>query len=106
MSNDLPTSSECAKWLKALGEPLRLEIVRELLNGPLSVTAISEAVGVEMVIASHHLQVLLHAGLVCVEKEGRFSVYRLNPEFLATRSRHGNTFDFGCCRFEFSAETP
>lgn len=97
-----PSASECAKWLKALGEPIRLEIVRSLLTGPLTVTALTEALDTELATASHHLQVLLHAGLVRVEKTGRFSNYSLNPEFLKHRSAKDGTLDFGCCRFNIS----
>jgi DNA-binding transcriptional ArsR family regulator len=101
MPREFPSSHQCAKWLKALGEPIRLEIVRFLSRGPSTVTAITEALGIEIANVSHHLQVLLHADLVEVEKEGRFSIYRLNAEFVSKQSRQrGNTFDFGCCRFE------
>lgn len=100
--SEIPNTNDCAKWLKALGEPIRLQIVQALLNGPLTVTAITEAVQVEIATASHHLQVLLHAGLVLVEKQGRFSVYQLNPEFLAKRASNQQTFDFGCCKFELA----
>ena len=98
---DQPSSSQCAGWLKALGEPLRLQIVQLLLQEPKTVTAISESLGVEMTTASHHLQVMLHAGLVEVTKQGRFSLYRLNDEFLQKEnSRQLPTLDFGCCRFQ------
>jgi len=101
MSEAQPTSAECATWMKALGEPLRLEIVRLLVAGPRTVSALAEALDVEMTTASHHLQVLFHAGLVKVQKDGRFSVYQINPEFLRNNgSAKLATLDFGCCQVQ------
>lgn len=98
---NVPSTSECAVWLKALAEPLRLEIVQLLVEAPRTVTAIAEGLGVEMSTASHHLQVMLHAGLVEVTKEGRYSVYRINSEFLQKdTAQQLATLDFGCCKFQ------
>ncbi len=103
--NELSNTSRCAAWLKALAEPNRLEILQLLVNGPKTVTALSENLGVEMAAASHHLQVLLHAGLVEMSKQGRFVVYRMNPSILLKSGpKHGFTLDFKCCRFHMEPE--
>ena len=98
---DQPSPDECAQWLRALAEPIRLKMIRELLRQPQTVTALANRMGVEIATASHHLQVLLRAGLLSVERQGRFSTYQLNSEFHRRLSRgRGGRFDFGCCRFE------
>lgn len=95
-------SDTCAEKLKALGEPLRLRIVDALRNGPLTVGEIAKTLDEEIVIVSHHLNILYHAELVAREKRGRYVVYRLRDGLLVSRaSRHGKEhFDLGCCRLE------
>ncbi len=96
-----PSPDECAVWLRALAEPIRLRIVRELIESPCTVSALAQRVGAAIATVSHHLQVLLHAGILEVEKAGRFSTYRLNREF--HRRVGGNVegrLDFGCCRID------
>jgi len=98
--NESSNSGQCAIWLKALAESNRLEIIKLLFEGPKTVTVLAEEVGVEIASVSHHLQVLLHAGLVQVTKRGRFALYRMNPSVLLKKGpKHGATFDFGCCEF-------
>jgi DNA-binding transcriptional ArsR family regulator len=95
------TSSEqaavCATYLKALADPVRLQIVKALQSCPLSVSDLVELLNIEMPNVSHHLRVLFHARLVITEKEGKFSYYRLNPVF-ATDRLLANSLDFGCCK--------
>ncbi len=85
----------CATYLKALGDPVRLQIVKALQCGPLTVTDVAELLDIELPNVSHHLRVLFHAQLVTTEKDGKFSYYRLNSEFLMRRS-----LDFGCCKID------
>ena len=102
MSKDRLQSDTCAEKLKALSEPLRLRIVDSLRSGPQSVGEIAKALGEEIVIVSHHLNILFHAEIVEREKQGRYVVYRLRDGLLVTRaSRHGKDhIDLGCCRLE------
>lgn len=58
MAEDRLQSSLCAEKLRALSEPVRLQIVDLLLDGERSVTEIAEALGLEIVNASHHLGIL------------------------------------------------
>ena len=102
MSKDETLSSDpnqCATYLKALGDPIRLTVVRALQTGPLSVSDISELLDLEMANVSHHLRVLFHADIVTTEREGKFIYYALNPEFLNSRAA-GRTLDFGCCKID------
>ncbi len=67
--------------LKALGHPVRLAILRRIVQGPESGTAageIQEHVGIPASTLSHHLACLSEAGLVQVEREGTFLHYRAN----------------------------
>ena len=89
----------CATYLKALGDPVRLQIVKALQCGPLTVSDLVELLDVEMPNVSHHLRVLFHAHLVTTEKDGKFSYYRLNAEFLTSRSV-AKSLDFGCCKID------
>ncbi|MDQ3330895.1 MAG: metalloregulator ArsR/SmtB family transcription factor [Planctomycetota bacterium] len=89
---DIYQSEHCAELLKALAEPLRLRIVEALRERPRNVGEIADALGVEVVIASHHLGILRNVGLVERQKQGRFAVYSLRPG-LSTQGH----IDLGCC---------
>lgn len=96
--------SDCARFLKALADPIRLQIVEILQHGPQTVTAIAEHIGGEIAKASHHLHVLWHAGLVVTERDGKFCYYALTPEILIRgSSRAPNILDLGCCRLELGS---
>ena len=89
----------CSKKLAALASPDRLRIIRLLREGPRNVGEVASGLGIAVVNASHHLNVLLDAGLVCNRKDGRHVVYSLPPGALqaGTDTEH---FDLGCCRLE------
>jgi DNA-binding transcriptional ArsR family regulator len=89
----------CSKKLAALASPDRLRIIRLLRDGPRNVGEVASGLGIPLVNASHHLNVLLDAGLVCNRKDGRHVVYSLPPGALqeGTDTEH---FDLGCCRLE------
>lgn len=93
------TTDRCAGYLKALGDPVRLQIVRLLQAGPLNVTDIAEILELELANVSHHLRVLFHAQLVTIQKEGKFSYYQLNADFLKDRAVI-KSLDFGCCKID------
>ncbi len=90
----------CAEMLKALAEPLRLRIVDVLREKPRNVSEIAEALGVEVMIASHHLGILKNAGLVERQKQGRFAVYKLRPGVAAR-----NQIDLGCCQLKLPKDS-
>jgi DNA-binding transcriptional ArsR family regulator len=89
----------CANYLKALGDPYRLQIARALQNGAMSVTDLALLLELEVANVSHHLRVMFHAGLVKTKRDGRFIYYELNQDFLS----HGKlkqSLDFGCCKID------
>jgi len=93
--------------MKALGDPTRLQIVEFLQDGPQTVTAIAEYIGGEIAKASHHLQVLWHAGLVMTERDGKFSYYSLASDILVGgSSQTPSRLEFGCCRLELGRRKP
>ncbi len=68
---------------KALGDPIRLEIVRLLVGKELCVCDILDAFQVSQPTISHHLKVLKYAGIVEDSRDGRWIYYRLNAAALA-----------------------
>jgi DNA-binding transcriptional ArsR family regulator len=89
----------CATYLKALGDPVRLQIVRALQSGPMSVSDLVLLLELEMANVSHHLRVLFHSGIVTTERDGKFVYYTVNKEFLTKRSV-ATSLDFGCCKLD------
>lgn len=75
---------EAAQWFRALGDPTRLTILRQLRDrGEVCACDFVACCAVAQPTVSHHLKVLREAGLVCVEKRGTWMFYRLNPSALA-----------------------
>ncbi len=68
---------------KALGDPIRLDIVKMLAGKELCVCEIMAAFQVSQPTISHHLRVLRQADLVLDRKDGKWIYYRLNGEALA-----------------------
>ncbi|MBX3731948.1 MAG: winged helix-turn-helix transcriptional regulator [Verrucomicrobiae bacterium] len=66
-----------AARFRALGEPLRLQLLNRLMEGECTVSTLVEATGAGQANVSKHLGVLREAGLVAFRKEGAASVYRV-----------------------------
>lgn len=66
-----------AEVAKALGHEHRVELIEQLAQGPRSVEALAERVGLSMANASQHLQQLRRSGLVSTRRDGKRVVYRL-----------------------------
>ncbi|HEX8771444.1 MAG TPA: metalloregulator ArsR/SmtB family transcription factor [Acidimicrobiales bacterium] len=64
--------------LSVLAEPHRLLVLRHLRRGARSAGFLAEAVGMQSSLASHHLTVLLEAGLVKRHRKGHFLCYTAN----------------------------
>jgi DNA-binding transcriptional ArsR family regulator len=61
--------------LSILAEPHRLLVLRHLRRGPRSAGSLARAIGVPPSLASHHLTVLVRAGLVTRRREGHYVCY-------------------------------
>ena len=66
--------------LRAINDINRLKIICLLFGGEKCVCHIEEYLGVSQPLVSHHLRVLLQAGLVKVRKSGTWSYYSLEKE--------------------------
>ncbi|OHV87819.1 ArsR/SmtB family transcription factor [Mesorhizobium sp. ORS 3428] len=65
---------------KALGHPLRLEMIEQLAQGARSVEALAAKLGQPIANISQHLQALRRAGIVAAERDGKFVRYSLADE--------------------------
>ena len=72
--------------LKAIAEPARLRLISLLQaqpDGEACVCHLTGPLGLSQPTVSHHLKVLLQAGLVDREQRGSWAYYRVVPEPLA-----------------------
>jgi len=79
-------ATELAGLLKALADPTRLRLLSLIQaheDGEACVCDLTEPVGLTQPTVSHHLRVLLEAGLVTREKRGTWAYYRAVPARLA-----------------------
>ena len=66
-----------ADRLKALGHPVRLQIIEVLAGGGRNVGEIADALGVRTATASRHLRALHDARVVLCSRRGNFVLYVL-----------------------------
>lgn len=79
-------AADLAAVLKAVADPARLRLLSLLQareGGEACVCDLTEPVGLSQPTVSHHLRVLLDAGLITREKRGRWAYYRTVPARLA-----------------------
>jgi ArsR family transcriptional regulator len=69
-----------ASVAKAIGHPLRLELLEFLAQGERGVDGLARATAQSVANASHHLQQLRRAGLVTFRKDGVHVLYRLSGD--------------------------
>ncbi len=88
-----------AKMLKALGNPVRFQIVQLLAEKQVCITGeIVEATTLAQSTVSQHLKVLREAGLIHGEIEGPATCYCLNPVgILWLKEKIGNWLP-DCCK--------
>ena len=65
---------------KALGHPVRLELIEQLGQGERSVENLAGAVGQSIANTSHHLQLLRRAGLASARKKGNHVLYGVSGD--------------------------
>jgi ArsR family transcriptional regulator len=71
------THEKQAEVFKAVGHPIRLQIVKVLVHGEMAVTDIVRAVGAEQSNVSRHLSLLKQAGVLSSHKAGLKVFYSL-----------------------------
>lgn len=74
---------ELAEMFRLLGDPSRLRIVIDTLEGPKSVGDIAATLGLSPSLVSHHLRLLRAARLVSPERRGKQIFYRLHDAHIA-----------------------
>ncbi len=84
---DTAAARRLAGVLKALGEPARLRLVSIIAaqqGAEACVCDLTEPVGLSQPTVSHHLKILVDAGLLDRDQRGKWAYYRLVPEVLDT----------------------
>lgn len=98
---EIDDETRCAAYLKAVGDPLRLRIVRALQLGELSVSDLSQLLEQEIGVVSHHLRVLYHADIVQTRREGKYIYYSLSNHLRSEKRRKNDgVLNFGCCQLD------
>lgn len=86
-------------FFETLGNKTRWDIVHLLQKKPHRVTEISERLGYEQSLVSHHLRRLEICGFVSFKQNGNERIYKLNEEtvgpLLSLMDKHINKF----CRY-------
>ncbi len=74
--------------LRALGDPTRFRMVQEIAAaGELSCGQVAELFDVSQPTISHHLNVLIEAGVLCVRIDGKHHYTSVNQTLVAGLSR-------------------
>lgn len=111
LEHPLP-SDQAQAMLKALADPLRLQVVQTLATKEHCVCDLTEVLGQAQSKLSFHIKVLKDAGLLLDRQEGRWIHYRLNSEafqelesWLCSLARICRTTGQSCAISAESAET-
>lgn len=100
-----PLSAENARlMLKALAEPIRLQLIEALGSGERCVCELTAELGMAQSKLSFHLKVLKEAGLLNAREDGRWVYYSLAPQalqelraWLGALASHCTTPAAPCC---------
>jgi protein-tyrosine-phosphatase/DNA-binding transcriptional ArsR family regulator len=86
-----PRADEIAGSLRALADPVRLRLLGLLGHGDCPVGPLAAALGIGQSLTSFHLAALADAGLLTLERAGRFTYARLRVDAVA--ALFGQVFD-------------
>lgn len=79
-------SNQVVKILDALSDEIRVEIVKDLLNGHHSVCPeVKEKLGKSQPTLSHHIGKLVDAEILLESKKGKNCYYKVNSKYLKER---------------------
>ncbi len=79
----LDALEQAAECLRTLAHPHRLRMIQMLLRGRYTVGALAEACGIPSHMASEHLRLMQHCGLLTNERDGRMVYYQIAEPHLA-----------------------
>jgi ArsR family transcriptional regulator len=68
---------QLAECMRALGHPVRLQIVKGLINNECNVTQIQHKLGIPQSTISQHLKILKNAGIIESRREGTMVCYKV-----------------------------
>ncbi len=77
-----PRIPELADGLKVLSDASRVRIICFLRDGEACVCDVERHLGISQQLTSHHLHVLLDAGLLRMRRDGTRSLYSIDVEHL------------------------
>ena len=80
---DVDRFASAAELLKALGNPLRLAIISELVEGERCVHELVEVTGATQPLVSQHLRILRNVRLIEGHRRGRETAYSLVDDHVA-----------------------
>src|SRR5512135_2737020 len=89
--------AELRRFLNALGDPTRQQIVMVLSHERLNVSELTERFPLSRPAMSHHLKVLSHGGLLVRERQGRERVYRVDVSRCRQLANQLKQFIATCC---------
>ena len=90
--------------LKALAEPIRLEIIEALSNGEKCVCDLIQETGLAQSKISFHLKVLKEAGIITDRQSGRWVYYQLDTRTLKSLQNWIKRLRKGCLDESSSCE--
>jgi DNA-binding transcriptional ArsR family regulator len=82
----------CCATFAAVADPSRLRLVQLLAERPRYGQELAQELEMSAPTISHHLSLLLTAGLVTIERQAHRTYYALETELLAQRLREGEAF--------------
>lgn len=94
-----PPDVNCATLLKVLADDTRLDVVRQLMNGPRHVGELNASIPIDQSLLSHHLKILRESGIVTAARDGKAVLYSLAPSVEGRRK--GKALNLGCCLISF-----
>ncbi|MEB3256063.1 MAG: metalloregulator ArsR/SmtB family transcription factor [Synechococcaceae cyanobacterium] len=74
------TPEQARLLLRALADPIRLQVIEALADGERCVCDLTAELGLAQSKLSFHLRVLREAGLLVARQSGRWVIYRLQSE--------------------------
>lgn len=83
-------AEQIARTFKALGDPTRVRLLSLIAasgDGEACICDLTEPVGLSQPTVSHHMKLLVDAGLATREQRGRWAYYRVVTDALEQASR-------------------
>lgn len=93
---NLDALADASEWLRVIGHPHRLRMIQMLSHSQYTVGELAEACGVPSAMASEHLRLMQHCGLLSSQRDGRRVYYQIvEPQISeilkCVKQRYGST---------------